>query len=60
MTGRIRRFIQIDHPRADIGFEIAFQRRASHGNGSEMSGANEQFVVISKQERPFAGVEDWS
>lgn len=60
MTGRIRWFIQIDHPRANVGFEIAFQRRASHRDGSKMSGANEQFVVIAEQERPFAGVEDWS
>ena len=60
MTGRIRRFIQINHPRADVGFEISFKRRASHGDGSEMSGANEQFIVVSEQERPFAGVENWN
>lgn len=41
MTGRVGRFIEIDHSRADVGFEIALEWGTSIGDWGEMSSANQ-------------------
>ena len=59
MTGRIARFVEIDHTRANVGFEIALKRVATHRNWGKMSGSDEQFIVIFEEQRPVAGVDCW-
>lgn len=46
MTGRIARFVEVDHTRANVGFEIALERIATHRNWREMPGSDEEFIVI--------------
>lgn len=40
--------------------EFTFERRASNRYRSEVTSANEQSVIIFKQERPVTGVDHWS
>ena len=60
MTRGIGGFVEIDHTRTNILLEFTFERRASNRYRSEVTSANEQPVVIFEQERPIAGVDDWS
>ena len=41
MTGRIARFVEVDHPGADEGFEVTLERSAPHGNWRKMSSPDE-------------------
>ena len=41
MTGRIARFVEVDHTRADERFEVALERSTSDRNWCEMSGSDE-------------------
>lgn len=38
---RVRRLVQVDHTRADVGLEVAAQRRAAVGNGREVAGTDQ-------------------
>lgn len=40
VTRRVRRLVQVDDTRADVGFEITLQGRRSIGNGSEVAGSH--------------------
>ncbi len=41
MTRWIRRLIEVNHTRADVGFEVAFEWGAATGDGSEMASPDE-------------------
>ena len=58
MTGRIRRFVEIDHARTDILLELTLERGASYRYWREMACAYEKLVVVFEEERPVAGVYD--
>ena len=60
MTGGIGRFVEIDHPRTNIGIQVAFERRTTDWYRSEMSSANEKSVVVFEKQWPLARVHDGS
>ena len=41
MTGRIARFVEVDHTGADERFEVALERGRSDRNWCEMAGSDE-------------------
>ncbi len=56
MTRGIRGFVEIDHARADEGFEIAFEWSTSYGNRSKMSCTDEESVIVLEKQWPIASV----
>lgn len=59
MTGRIGRFVEVDHTGANEGLEVALEGSTSHRNWREMSGSDKQSVVIFEEQWPVAGVDCW-
>jgi hypothetical protein len=57
VRGRVGRLIEVDDTRADVLLEVALQRRAAIGDGSEVASANEKLLVVLEEKRPLAGVE---
>jgi len=41
VRGRVGGLVEVDDTRADVLLEVALQRRAAIGNGSEVASANE-------------------
>lgn len=41
VTGWVRGLVKIDHPRTDVGFEIALEGSAAVGDGSEVTSSYE-------------------
>lgn len=41
VRGRVGRLVEVDDTRADVLLEVALQRRAAIGDGSEVASANE-------------------
>ena len=59
MARRVTRLVEIDHTRADEGFEVTLQRSTSHRNWSEMSSSNKKSVIVLEEQWPVAGVDCW-
>lgn len=59
MTRGVRRFVKIYDARADEGFEITFERSATHRNRGEMAGADKEAAVIFEKQWPITGVDSW-
>ena len=49
MTGRVRGLIEIYDTRADVRFEVSFERGAAIGDGREMTSADEYYDFVSAQ-----------
>lgn len=43
MTGWVRRFIEVDHTRTNVGLKITLEGRAAGGNRREMASSNEDY-----------------
>lgn len=41
MTGRVGRLVKVDNTRADVRLDVALQRRASIGDGGEVTSSDE-------------------
>lgn len=47
VTGRVGGLVQVDHAGADVGLDVAAQRRAAMGDGSEVGVADEHWKFES-------------
>jgi hypothetical protein len=56
VTGRVRGLVEINDTRADVGLEVALERRAAIGDGGKVTSSNQQFVVVLEEQRPRARV----
>lgn len=48
---------QVDDTGGDIGLDVALRRRRAGGDGSEVTGADEEVAVVLQEKRPLAGID---
>lgn len=53
MTGRVGRLVKVDDTGADVGLQVTAQRRGASRDRCEVTGPNEQLLIVLKQKRPI-------
>jgi hypothetical protein len=57
VTGGVGGLVEVNDTRADVGLDVSLQWRAAIGDRCEVTGADEQLVVVLEEQRPRARVK---